>query len=136
MRKFALLPIVRALFLVTGLAAHSSAFANSIQNMPLEKKVALSDVVFIGVAASETENPKDAPNDQFLTVEPTAVLKGAPPKLVQVLVRGMIAEQNPSCCMQGKSYLFFLKRLSGAKYQSVNGPFGIYPTDINGSEHH
>jgi hypothetical protein len=123
-----------ALILAVVLALPGSAFANRIPNVPLERKVALSDVVFIGRVTSETGNARGAPGETFATVEPMTILKGTPPKIVEVLVRGMIAEQNPSCCVQGRSYLFFLKRLSGAKYQSVNGPFGVYPMDANGPE--
>lgn len=130
-KHFACNVLTTLLMVVIGLSS-DSAVANIVPDMPLEKKVALSDVVFIGRSISGSPaHAADKLGDLFATVEPTTILKGKPPRIVEVLVRGMIAEQNPSCCMRGRSYLFFLKRVQGAKYRSINGPFGIYPMDAN-----
>jgi hypothetical protein len=120
-----------ALAAILGLTSQMHAFANYLRNEPLEKKISLSDIVFIGRAVSN--NIEDSSSERFSLVEVGTVLKGSPPKTLQVLIQGMIAEQNPNCCSPGKIYLFFLKHLSGNKYQSVNGPFGIYPMDAQDS---
>lgn len=43
-----------------------------------------------------------------------------------MLYNGDIAEDNPSCCNVGETYLFFLKGVGENLYRSVNGPYGIY----------
>lgn len=98
--------------------------ANNVERYTLEKQVAESDVVFSGyVAGASTQR---GAIDKFVIVQVIETLKGSPGKSILLLVNGDISELNPRCCNEGETYLFFVKRIQGNKYASVNGPFGVY----------
>ncbi|WP_201315230.1 hypothetical protein [Dyella sp. EPa41] len=114
-----LTPYIAALStFVIGLAG--PAHANHVREMSLEEKVRDSDIVMI--ARVETTLEKCTRNASCATVHVLTQLKGELPPSMKVLYNGDIAEDNPSCCNVGETYLFFLKGVGENLYRSVNGP--------------
>ncbi len=105
------------------------AGANDVRQYSLEKKARLSDVVVAGHVLSTRTEPPIGGGETYARVRVDAILKGTPGENVEVLTRGMISEFDPDCCVIGKSYLFFLVKLRKGGFESVNGPYGIYPLE-------
>ena len=100
--------------------------ANAIRNLPLEQKVAMSDVVVVGWANSKPHSEQLGQiRLEFVTIVVDKVLKGAPPKTIEVMTKGSIAELNTECCTEGTRYLFFLRKSNEGRYASSNGRYGI-----------
>jgi hypothetical protein len=123
-------PSVRgAIVLLALLFTADDVLANAVPELSLEKKARLSDLVVIGrVESTRPEKVGAGEEYEYARVHVDRVLKGKPPDQLDVLFRGMVAEFDPDCCEVGKSYLFFLvKQKRIGRFESVNGPFGIYP---------
>lgn len=111
-----------------GIAISQPGIANQLSDMPLDKKVASSDLVIIGRAISEGyDKGNEAFSVSFVVIETVSVLKGSPPRRIEMVTKGLIAEQNINCCPAGTLHLFFLKKSRGSRYLSVNGRYGVYP---------
>ena len=125
MRRF-----IRTTLVYSGLLATASfAWANAVREMPLEEKSRRSDLVVIGTVTSiEKERCTDVGRCAHLQI--SSLLKGARRDEVVVLFDGSIAEEDPLCCQVGMTYLLFLAHVKGkgSFFESVNGPFGVYPT--------
>ena len=107
--------------------------ANQLRVMTLDEKVARSDVVIVGtVVATEPESSSSGYAPKYAKIEVSEILKGMPGKTLNVQYKGPIPEEDPSCCLVGKKYLFFLRKIDGSGYVSVNHRLGIYNlTDTN-----
>lgn len=115
-----------AIGLIT-LAVIGDARANEVREMSLENKVRLSAIVVIGsVISTKTETVSNI-ELEYARIRVDTVLKGKVPDSVDVLAKGSISEMDPNCCEVGKTYLFFLVKSRNGKFESANGPFGIYP---------
>ena len=119
--------VVAVLIMGAGLCA-TIASANQYKEATLGQKVANSDEVIIGQVAS-TSQTDCLPSFSCATVNNVKRLKGGEVPQVVVLFDGPIAEQNPICCKVGATYIFFLKHVKAAYYESANGPYGIYQTN-------
>lgn len=126
-KRKGLLAILRgAVIAVCVLAAAREVSANDVREYPLEKKVHLSDLVFIGhVVSVRRDNGKNI-GREYAHVRIDTVLKGAARDYVDVVSKGGIAEDDPQCSEVGKGYLFLVIRWRDT-FESVNGPFGVYP---------
>ena len=101
--------------------------ANQLRAMTLEEKVAKSDVVVVGtVVATAPDSSNSGYSPEYAKIEVSEILKGMPGKTLNVQYKGPIPEENPSCCLVGKKYLFFLRKIDGSSYVSVNHRLGIY----------
>ena len=111
------------------LCTAANVLANQVPELSLEKKARLSDLVAIGrVESTRLEKVGAGEQYEYARVHVDRVLKGKPPDQLDVMFRGMVAEFDPVCCVVGKFYLFFLvKQRRSTSFESVNGPFGIYP---------
>ena len=117
-----------AIILLAVLFAAGDLLANDVRELPLEKKARLSDLVVIGRVESTHPEKVVGGEFQYARVHVDTVLKGKPPDRLDVMYLGMVAEFDPECCVVGKSYLFFLvKERRSERFESVNGPHGIYP---------
>lgn len=119
--------VVAALVLVVGLGP-TIASANQYKEATLGQKVANSDEVIIGQVVSTSQTDCLA-SFSCATIKVAQRLKGGEVSEVAVLFAGPIAEENPNCCKVGATYVFFLKHIKAAYYESANGPYGIYPTN-------
>ena len=119
------LPLTFALLLALwpGIAA-----SNQVREMSLTQKVGTSDIVLIARVVAVDDDACLA-SYRCAKLAVSTVLKGSVPRTFAVLFDGPIAEANPMCCEPGKSYLFFLQKAKGQYFQSVNGPYGIYPSN-------
>jgi hypothetical protein len=105
----------------------SNALGNDVREMSLEKKVRMSDAVVIGQVVSTKPEHSGESTLELASVSVSSVLKGHPPKSIEVLSKGPIAEMDPDCCQIGGVYLFFLVHDKKGNFESVNGRFGVYP---------
>jgi hypothetical protein len=99
----------------------ATVFGDHVPEFPLEKKVLRSDLVIVGRVVSVAQKAGTVP--QYARVSVDTVLKGTPPKSVDVLTKGPITELDPDCCEMGG--VFFLLSEKTGKFESVNGRFGI-----------
>jgi hypothetical protein len=106
--------------------------ANQVTELSLEQKARRSDLVVIGRVESTRPGSNRERAFEYARVHVDRVLKGKPPDHLDVLSKGSIAELDPDCCEIGKVYLFFLMKEKGIKgFESVNGPYGIYPIPVD-----
>jgi len=119
---------------VFAFARYSESFAYSTTEWSLETKVQKSDVIVVGrVLNTEVHlvdlsagNIKLKAEEHAATVAVTSILKGKPTKQIKIDYAGPMPEDHPDCCMVGNSYVFFLKRIRGDLYESINQRYGIY----------
>lgn len=122
---------MKSMFLVVttiSLALFSTfAYCNIFTEISLQQKVKQSTIVVIGKVKSVSVSDEHCiANNRCADVRVTQVLKGKASGKVLVLFAGEDSEANPLCCEVGASYLFFITRVSGNYYATVNGPYGIY----------
>ena len=102
--------------------------ANQVPRFSLEKQARLSDLVVVGRVESTRDEDVGGGAFEFARVRVETVLKGKPPDQLDVMSKGTIEEFDPHCCAVGMVYVFFLAKQKGSgKFESVNGPYGIYP---------
>lgn len=99
----------------------SSARANAVPEMPLEKRIGASDIVVLGTVI----RLDDVETTGIATVRVSRALKGAPPETIRFVYRSGIAELDPRCCVIGDTYLLMLRQGRDAVYESTNGPHGV-----------
>ncbi|WP_154667934.1 hypothetical protein [Pseudoduganella violaceinigra] len=103
------------------------AEANQLRVMALDEKVAKSDIVVIGTVVGIDPNVDSREYiPKYAVVNVLQSLKGLPGKAINVQYRGPIAEEDPVCCVVGKNYLFFLKKIGETSYVSTNHRLGVY----------
>ena len=86
-------------------------FANEISELKLEEKVSRSDAVFFGRIISVHVIDVTVQNGtiEYSLVGIQESLKGKLSGAIRVETKGGISELNPSCCVVGENYLFFLR---------------------------
>ena len=115
-----------SMFAATVYLVPSAALANAIREISLKEKVDRSSLVIIGKATGAAWNSTpELAGVEYEEISVVNVLKGSPTNTILVLIRGMIAEEDPGCCTEGANYLFFLRADGKGRYSSVNGHFGI-----------
>jgi hypothetical protein len=118
--------IIIALCMFAAVDAHAA----KISQMPLDVKVAKSDLVVIGEVMSVTVDASR--NDsKWATVQVEHILKGSRVTTIIVYADTDIVEEFMPCCKIGERYLFFLEKIPGNRYASVNSGFGVYPIGPN-----
>jgi hypothetical protein len=100
--------------------------ANDIEEMSLSQKVENSDLVVIGEIVSIKQRCL-IPGNKCAEIHILVRLKGIGGDVnPSIIFDGMVAELDPLCCELQSKYIFFLKKIDGNIYRSVNGPFGVY----------
>jgi len=122
---------MKNVFLIVAIIAltlfSSLAYCNIFTEISLQQKVQRSTIVVIGkVKSVSVSDGHCIANNRCAEVRVSQVLKGKVSGKVFVLFAGEDSEANPLCCEVGASYLFFITRVSGNYYATVNGPYGIY----------
>ena len=91
-----------------------------------------SDAVVVGEVVSVTDGGC-AYESRCAEIRPLSVLKGEGSQRMLVLFEGPVSILNPVCCVEGATYLFYLRKIersSGPQYfESVDGVFSVYRLD-------
>ncbi|MBB3226656.1 hypothetical protein FHW69_001246 [Luteibacter sp. Sphag1AF] len=117
-------------FLLLGsLLAVCNVLAFVRADMPLEQKVANSDVVIIGsVVMQRVYDDRLHFRELVARVHVETVLKGDPETFIEVRYDSDMPEMTPECCEANKTYLLFLAKMPGSDiYRITSGGFGAYP---------
>jgi hypothetical protein len=119
--------IILAMMVITITVSGEPCLANQATDLPLQKKVALSDMVFIGtVRQLNYVMSSGGVRGRTALVHIDTPLKGRQKGDVLVAYDTGDTELEPECCETGGIYLFFLASVPDGRYGTVDGPFGIY----------
>ncbi len=106
------------------IAGMNYASANVLPNLTLEDKAAQSDVVVIGkIIGAHSAVGKSEP---YSLVEIEIIFKGSTSKNVKIFPRSYYFERSINCCLIGRRYMFFLKRINGNDFRVLYGRNGVF----------
>ena len=116
--------IVFSTVLVAIMAWVNYSSANVLPNLPLEEKSAQADTVVIGkIIEVHLADGKNAP---YSLLKIDIILKGGNAKIIKIFPRSYIVERSIDCCLVGRRYMFFLKRIKGDDFRVLYGRNGVF----------
>lgn len=112
------------LAIILALTANSPS-ASQITELPLEQRVAASELVIIGKVSRIKEGSGIQLYD-LAEVTPKTILKGEITGTINVAFNSGLYEENGDCCEAGETYILFLSKSPSGNFHTVNSPYGSY----------
>ena len=104
---------------------NGSLYAYAPRQLTLEQRVAASTIVVIGTVESDNlVSDTDNSGRRIATIAVETWLKGEGPLKVKLAHGTDMAEFEPSCCVAGRRYLFFLLDKGDGTYKTAAGMDG------------
>ena len=116
--------VVLKLLVFSLIAGINYASANVLPNLTLEEKSAQSDLVVIGkIIGVHSADDKSVP---YSSLKIEIIFKGNNAKIIKIFPRSYFVERSIDCCLIGRRYMFFLKKIKGDDFQVLYGRNGVF----------